>query len=76
VNSRNLKTLKTDLAVARDLVAAIPDGSLCIAESGIRSATDLRDLGSLGYDGFLIGESLLREKSPGAALERLIVEAG
>lgn len=74
VNSRNLKTLRTDLNVARDLVTAIPDGRLCIAESGIRTAAEVRELGTLGYDGFLIGESLLRAGAPGDELSRLIRE--
>lgn len=75
VNSRNLKTLATDLAVAHELIGLIPDDRLCIAESGIRTAEDLRRLHETGYDGFLIGESLLREPSPGRALKALIQDA-
>jgi indole-3-glycerol phosphate synthase len=71
VNSRNLKTLKTDLAIAHELVAAIPEDRVCIAESGIKTSGDLSALQAAGYDGFLIGESLLRERSPGGALGRL-----
>lgn len=72
VNSRNLKTLKTDLRVAMDAVASLPDRRICIAESGIRSAGDIVMLQNAGYRGFLIGESLLRAQSPGRALVRLI----
>lgn len=72
VNSRDLKTLRTDLDVAYGLADAIPDGRLCIAESGIRTAEDIRGLQGAGYDGFLIGESLLRETSPGKALKTMI----
>ena len=71
VNSRNLKTLRTDLAVARDLAAVIPAGRLCIAESGIKTAADMRGLADVGYCGFLIGESLLKQPSPGDALRAL-----
>ena len=71
VNSRNLKTLKTDLAVARDLAAAIPVGRLSVAESGIRTRADIESLESLGYDGFLIGETLMRAPDRGAALKEL-----
>jgi indole-3-glycerol phosphate synthase len=71
VNSRNLKTLQTDLAVAMDLIKRIPVGRVRIAESGIKTAADLRRLGGVGYDGFLIGESLMRAPSPGDALRRL-----
>lgn len=75
VNSRNLKTLVTDLAVAHELIPLIPDDRLCIAESGIRTAMDLRRLHEAGYDGFLIGESLLREPGPGKALKALLQDA-
>jgi len=74
VNSRNLKTLKTDLRVARELVAALPENRLCIAESGIKSARDIHVLQTAGYDGFLIGESLLKAASPGRALVALLSE--
>ena len=75
VNSRNLKTLVTDLAVAHELVKSIPPGRLCIAESGIRTAEDLKGLSGAGYDGFLIGESFLRETFPGKALKELLIQS-
>jgi indole-3-glycerol phosphate synthase len=71
VNSRDLKTLTTSLDVAMDLIKRIPAGRVRIAESGIKTAADLRRLAGVGYDGFLIGESLLRAPSPGDALRRL-----
>jgi indole-3-glycerol phosphate synthase len=72
VNSRNLKTLKTDLGIARDLVARIPADRLRIAESGIKTRRDILDLQQHGYDGFLIGESLLRQQDPAVALQALL----
>lgn len=71
VNSRNLKTLKTDLAVAHDLAKRIPKDRLGIAESGIKTREDILSLQEAGYQGFLIGESLLRETFPGKALKAL-----
>lgn len=71
VNSRDLKTLKTDLAVARDLAERIPAERMTVAESGIRTAAEVRDLMGRGYRGFLIGESLLRGGDPGKALSRI-----
>ena len=71
VNSRNLKTLKTDLAVALALAPQIPKDRLAIAESGIRTREDVRRLQDVGYAGFLIGESLLRGGDPGRALRAL-----
>jgi indole-3-glycerol phosphate synthase len=72
VNSRNLKTLKTDLAVAEELAELLPKGRLAIAESGIRSRSDITELEGLGYGGFLIGEALVRCPDPAAKLRALI----
>lgn len=76
VNSRNLKTFATDLSGTADLLARIPAGFIRVAESGIRNGTDLRHLRSAGADAFLIGETLMRAPSPGAALRDLLAAAG
>lgn len=72
VNSRDLKTLKTDLAVARDLSRYIPDDRLSIAESGIKTREEILSLQTCGYKGFLIGEALVRENDPGGKLGQLL----
>jgi indole-3-glycerol phosphate synthase len=72
VNSRNLKTLSTDLAVAHDLAGHIPDSRLSIAESGIRHRTEIEALQTAGYDGFLIGEALVSHDDPGGRLNQLM----
>jgi len=71
VNSRNLKTLKTDLNVARSLADRIPADRLSVAESGIREREEIEDLETRGYNGFLIGEALVRESDPGSRLREL-----
>jgi indole-3-glycerol phosphate synthase len=71
VNSRDLATLETDLGVATRLAALVPDGRLSVAESGIRTRADVVALESLGYDGFLVGESLMRAQDAGAKLREL-----
>jgi indole-3-glycerol phosphate synthase len=60
-----------DLDVVVTLAAAIPDAIVSVAESGIRTADDIRRLTALGYDAFLIGERLITQPDPGAALEAL-----
>ena len=72
VNSRNLKTLKTDLNVAVALSAEIPAERICIAESGIKTRDDIIRLEAEGYDGFLIGEALLSEPEPAVKLRSLL----
>ncbi len=75
VNSRNLVTLQTDLAVARDMAQFLPLGRLYIAESGIRDRRDIDVLRALGYGGFLIGETLMRAADPGVVLGALLTPA-
>ncbi len=71
VNSRNLRTLSVDMEVAAALAASIPKGVISVAESGIRSGDDIRRFSQLGFDAFLVGERLITEPDPGAALEAL-----
>lgn len=71
VNSRNLKTLKTDLRVAIDLAPCIPADRLCIAESGIKTRADILRLDDAGYNGFLIGEALMADGDPAGKLDTL-----
>ena len=67
VNSRNLRTLRVDLAVFDELILGIPNEAVAVAESGLRSVEDLRQLRTAGYDGFLIGERFMVEPNPGEA---------
>jgi indole-3-glycerol phosphate synthase len=71
VNSRNLRTLAVEPALHERLAPKIPKGTLAVAESGLREASDLRRLGKAGYQAFLVGERLIAEPDPGAALRAL-----
>jgi indole-3-glycerol phosphate synthase len=75
VNSRNLRTFEVSLDTAEHLATMIPDSALKVAESGIHSGADIMRLRAAGYDAFLIGESLMKQPSPGDALKALLVEA-
>lgn len=70
INNRNLRTenLSTDLRVTLELAASVPEHVTLISESGIRSAADVAALERLGIDGILVGEHLMREPDPGAAI--------
>lgn len=72
VNARNLKTLAVDLATSFDLVQKIPPHILRIAESGISTHEELTALYKAGYNGFLVGESLMRQDDITLATEKLI----
>lgn len=63
VNNRNLKTLKTDLRASFEMIRRLPYDQFKIAESGISSSYEIRELLKVGYEGFLIGESILKDQS-------------
>ena len=75
VNNRNLHTLEVRVETSLELAEMIPEACVAVSESGLRSPEDLRELRAAGFDAFLIGESLMRESEPGAALGRLIAAA-
>jgi indole-3-glycerol phosphate synthase len=72
VNNRDLRSFKVSLEVSAELAQDAPEGSLLVAESGISSVEDLRALRSIGYKGFLIGETLMRAAEPEKALRKLL----
>jgi indole-3-glycerol phosphate synthase len=72
VNNRNLHTLEVSVETSLELIESIPGDCIAVSESGLRSAEDLARLRRAGFDAFLIGERLMREADPGAALRRLL----
>jgi indole-3-glycerol phosphate synthase len=75
VNNRNLNTLEVSLETSLRLAERFPPGTLTVSESGIRTSDDIRRLMEAGYQAFLIGESLMKQPDPGAALAQLIAGA-
>ncbi len=59
INNRNLKTLEIDRDTTRRLAPRVPPGLPVIAESGIESHAQIRELGPW-VDGFLVGTALMR----------------
>jgi indole-3-glycerol phosphate synthase len=72
VNNRNLRTLGVDTDVSRRAVELIPEETIAVAESGLRTGDDLEELKAAGYDAFLIGERLMTTDDPGRALSGLL----
>jgi len=71
VNSRNLKTLAVDTGLFERMVEAIPESAVAVAESGIRTADDIRRLRAAGFDAFLVGERFMTDPDLGASLAAL-----
>ena len=72
INNRNLKTLKTDLAITEELAPQVPPDRFLVAESGIRCNDDIRRLADVGPRCFLVGESLMRQEDVAAATRALL----
>lgn len=60
VNNRNLKIQETTIQTSVDLFPFLPPNILKITESGIKSQEELSYLKEVGYQGALIGESILK----------------
>ena len=72
VNNRNLQTLDVDPDTALRLLVDAPAGSIVVAESGITSNADVQRLEEAGVDAILVGEALMREDDPAAAVHALL----
>ena len=68
VNNRNLKDFSVNLDNAARLRDQIPPGVLYVAESGVHRPEDVSAVRSMGADGVLIGEALMRSQDKGAML--------
>lgn len=74
VNNRNLKDFSVSLAHSYDLVNKIPDTYIKVSESGISDPHTIRELKSIGYNSFLIGENFMKTTDPGKALLEFVKE--
>jgi indole-3-glycerol phosphate synthase len=71
VNNRNLRDFSVDLGTSERLSKLMPEGTIKIAESGIKTRQDVDRLRSAGFHAFLVGESLLRQEDRAAAVRAL-----
>jgi len=74
VNKRDLRTFETSIDTTLRLAVQIPYDRLLVTESGIRTRDDVARLRADGIEAFLIGETFMRAKDPGAELARLFAD--
>jgi indole-3-glycerol phosphate synthase len=72
VNHRDLRTFAIDMSLTEQIAKRVPADVVLVAESGIKTADDVRRLGDAGAHAVLVGEHLMRASSPGAALRELL----
>lgn len=71
VNNRDLKTFTVDIHNSERLRKLVPSDILFVAESGIKTAEDIRRLKSAGVNGVLIGETFMRAENKKEMLKEL-----
>jgi indole-3-glycerol phosphate synthase len=64
INNRNLNTFEVDFQNSYQLKNKLPAGLPVIAESGIQNGLDCGQLKQWGFNGALIGETLMRSSDP------------
>lgn len=72
VNNRNLKTMVTDVGITERLSSLCPPNKFLISESGIKTNEDVERLRKVCVQGFLVGESLMRQDDVSAAVRALL----
>ena len=73
INNRDLRTFETSLDTFGKLAGQVPEGATLIAESGIFTRDDIARLAKDGAQGYLIGESLMRQDDVVGAVRLLSV---
>ena len=72
INNRSLRSFVTSLDTTLSLLPKLPKGCEVVTESGIATPQDVQRMRAAGVHRFLIGESLMRQPSPGDALISLL----
>ncbi len=72
VNHRDLDTLRIDLALSARARALAGPEVVLVAESGLKTRDDVARMRTHGVDAILVGETLMKAPSPGAALLELL----
>jgi indole-3-glycerol phosphate synthase len=68
VNNRDLHTFEVTLETAERLLPLAPPEAIVVAESGVRSADDVRRMVAAGARAVLVGEAFMETADPGATL--------
>jgi indole-3-glycerol phosphate synthase len=76
INNRDLTSMQVDLTHTLRLAEMVEDRSVLVSESGIKTPADLKRLRSVGVQMVLVGEHLMRQPDPGAALSALLADGG
>lgn len=59
INARDLSNFETDRSLFAELMQAVPDSVIAVAESAVRDVVDVKNYRSAGADAVLVGEALV-----------------
>lgn len=71
INHRNLNDFSMNMSLSKELIPLIPNGKVIVAESGLKTADDLKALSEIGVDAFLIGETFMRQADVKKAIKEI-----
>ena len=74
INNRHLGTFETDVKTSFELAGMLPPQIVRVSESGISDPATVKQLRDIGFRGFLIGETFMKEPDPGLALSNFIAQ--
>ena len=63
--------MQVDISWFKEMITLLPENSLKVAESGIKNNKHFNYISNLGYDGVLIGTSLMKKNEPGKFVKEL-----
>lgn len=72
INNRNLKTFEVDIERSLRMAEMIPADKVKVAESGISSVDTIRLFQQHGFQGFLIGETFMKQPDPTIAFAAFV----
>ncbi len=72
INNRDLRTFTTDLNHTLELCREVPDDRVVVAESGIRTRSDVKQLEAAGVQAMLVGETFMAAEDIGATVDELL----
>jgi len=74
INNRDLTTFEVDLETTERLSEDIPNDTVAVSESGIKTGDDVRRLRACGINAVLVGETLMRAKNIPEKLRELLLK--
>ena len=74
INVLDHSQIEKDINWFEKMAPNLPKDAVKVAESGIKTSADLDFISQFGYTVALIGTSLMKSKSPGKSLKKLLKE--